>query len=277
MIGAVIGDIAGSFREFSKPSLNKYETLPLFPSDEDIAKYNLEVGVTDDTVLTYATLLTLHQIKSQDVYLININDFAVNYKEIGLKYFDPIGGYGGSFRKWLKSDSLIPYNSCGNGSAMRISPIPYFCKTIDEVLHVSFLSSCATHNHPEGIKGAQATALAIYLAMQGLNWTQIKEELVGRFLSYDPISHFGYFDQICQETMRLVFWCLDNSYDFETAVKKAVTIKHADSDTIGAIVGSIAEHLYGIPCEYIDKAFEYLSKFPDIRMEFKKYYVKIER
>ena len=262
MLGAFIGDIAGSFREFS---LNKYPELGLLPSRDDV--YNnttagKRYGITDDSVLTFATMSALLCIDESP----NISDaeiqkiFSDQYRSIGNQYKDPIGGYGGGFLQWLNSVNDSPYNSCGNGSAMRVSPVAYAAASMDAAVKLSYLSSACTHNHPEGIKGAQATAVMIYLAKNNqVNFEDINGYLHGKYLGYAPVEQFDHFDSVCPDTMRLVTHILMTTNSFHDAVFKAVTTPNGDSDTLGAIVGSIAEAMYGIPDEIKDYAMTFIA------------------
>ena len=260
MLGAIIGDISGSFREFIK---DKYPGLGVLPDINDLPTRKdgspIRYSITDDTVLTIATMEGI----IHNHYMGNAQHefkFAHSYLTYGSLYKNPVGGYGAGFVRWLDQGennpgtNPKPYNSCGNGSAMRVSPVAYYAKTVDECLELAFRSAIPTHNHPDGIKGAQATALAIFLARHGSSWSQIEAELKRMYLWYEPVEHLGYFDAICQDTMRLVNHVLGTTNSFEEAVLKAVTIPDGDSDTLGAIVGSIAEALYGIPEELKTKA-----------------------
>lgn len=267
MLGAFIGDIAGSFREFSR---NKYPELGLLPSREDVYKYTMSgktgYGITDDSILTLATmraLLTIDSYAFQEPpeHENPVDTFSAVYKRFGLTNRNPIGGYGDGFRKWMHSGGSKPYNSCGNGSAMRVSPVGYWAMNPDEVLETAFASAVCTHNHPEGIKGAQATALAIFLArtdfMGFTSFSDINDHLHKKLIGYEPIEQFDHFDDVCPDTMRLATHILLTTSNFHDAVFKAVTTPRADSDTLGAIVGSIAEPLYGIP----DDIAEYAKTF----------------
>lgn len=260
MLGAIIGDISGSFREFTRK--NKYPELGILPKFEELPPHIggnvFRYGVTDDSILTIATADALMENFNWDKAT-HEYEFAKFYHDYGNRYKDPIGGFGGGFLAWLKRSSLAPYNSCGNGSAMRVSPVAYMAKTVEECLELAFRSAIATHNHPDGIKGAQATALSIYLALKGHTFAEIACELQGLYLWYEPVEYLGYFDIICSDTMRLVNHVLMTTDSFESAVLAAVTIPHGDSDTLGAIVGSIAEALYGIPEELKIQALEMVS------------------
>jgi ADP-ribosyl-[dinitrogen reductase] hydrolase len=264
MLGAIIGDVAGSFREFT--GAEKFPELGLLPDQKDLPEakeINNKVpryGLTDDSLLTLATAYGCMRIKHNPVdgYR-NEDHFKRYYQEYANKYKDPIGGFGAGFRAWAEDRNAPAYHSCGNGSAMRVSPVAYVAKTQDELLTLAFESAIPTHNHPEGIKGAQATAMMIFLARNGWKLPQIIYSLEKQFLSYEPIEGYDHFDCICQETMRLTMHCLRTTDNFHDAVFKAVTIPHADSDTLGAIVGSIAEALYGIPEELIKKGESFIT------------------
>lgn len=264
MLGAIIGDIAGSFREFT--GAEKFPELGLLPDQKDIPSaepiHNKipKYGITDDSLLTVATAYACMRIEYDPIpdYR-NEDHFKHYYQEYANKYKDPIGGFGAGFRAWAEDRNAPAYHSCGNGSAMRVSPVAYIATTQDEVLTLAFQSAIPTHNHPEGIKGAQATAMMIFLARSGWNLSSIIKSLKHQFLDYEPIEGYDHFDCICQETMRLVMHCLLTTDNFHDAVFKAVTIPHADSDTLGAIVGSIAEALYGIPEELKLKAESFIT------------------
>jgi type I restriction enzyme M protein len=275
MLGAIIGDISGSFREFSK---NKYKELGLLPKRADLNSIipNVRYGITDDSVLTFATAFTCLKMRGKTDE-INSRSFADAYHSFGRQYDDVIGGYGFGFNNWLSENEKNAYNSCGNGSAMRVSPVAYVGVTLSEVRELAFNSACATHNHPEGIKGAQATAISIYLARNGMNMQQIADELYDMKLHYEPISQFDHFDSICQDTMRLAMHVLLTTSNFYDAVFKAVTIPNADSDTLGAIVGAIAESLYGISDDIKETALTFIYD-KDLRIiyeDFTKYYVNM--
>lgn len=277
MLGAIIGDIAGSFREFIRKS--KYPEVGLLPTTKELVdKVGIvRYGLTDDSVLTIATAFACMKM-SDNERNVSADSFSTIYHSFGTTYNDPIGGYGGGFSSWLSRNDKKPYNSCGNGSAMRVSPVAYYGKNLVEVRDLAFNSACATHNHPEGIKGAQATAIMIYLARQGRNIKEIADELYDMKLHYEPVEQFDHFDAICQETMRLVMHCLLTTSNFHDAVLKAVTIPNADSDTVGAIVGSIAEPLYGIPVDLRNRALTFIFD-KDLRMvydDFTSRYISID-
>lgn len=277
MLGAIIGDIAGSFREFSK---NKYPEVGLLPTHKELNAIipNVRYGITDDSILTFATAYTCLRLRDKKTGEVTPASFASLYHSFGNHYAEPVGGYGGGFLNWLFTDGKEPYNSCGNGSAMRVSPVAYVGANLNEVRNLAFNSACATHNHPEGIKGAQVTAIMIYLARQGKNIKQIVDELYDMKLHYEPVAQLDHFDAICQDTMRLAMFVLLTTTNFHDAVLKAVTIPKADSDTLGAIVGAVAEALYGIPDDIKEHAltFVYDKDLRSIYDDFVQTYISID-
>lgn len=231
MLGAIAGDVIGSVFEFRNI---KTTDFPLFSE---------RTTFTDDTVLTVAVA---------DSILNNI-PYEINLK----KYFRlyPYAGYGGSFRIWAASPESRPYNSWGNGSAMRVSPVGFAFDNLDETLKAAKSSAGVTHNHPEGIKGAQAVASAIFLARNDSTKEQIKQFIEDRFeynLSepLDEIRSYYTFDVSCQGSVPQAIISFLESEDFEDAIRKAVSIG-GDSDTIACISGGIAQAFYKKIPEYI--------------------------
>lgn len=265
MLGAIIGDIVGSRWEFD--STNDYH-FELFSSENNF---------TDDTICTIAVA---------DALLHGSDDYGKFIHAWCRKYPHPMGGYGGRFAAWVMNDHPQPYDSFGNGSAMRVSPIGWWFDTPDELLEQAHLSAICTHSHPEGIKGAQAVALAIggcrALRLSSKGKTISKEDILRKALlpaiqMYEPSpEHFSVdleacrnkFDETCQGTVPVALWIVLHSQDFEDALRQAVALG-ADADTIGAITGSIAEALWGIP-EWIKcKALTYLpTEMIDVVMKF---------
>ena len=234
MIGAIIGDIVGSRWEFNPTNNYNFEWL----SEEN--------GFTDDTICTVAVA---------DALLMN-RDFGESIHNWCRQYPNPMGGYGGRFAQWVHSDNPQPYNSFGNGSAMRVSPVAYWYDNVDEVLDAAAATALPSHNHDEGIKGAQTVALAIFRALQfgekaPNHIKEILEECV-QFSGYDininRANVINRFDETCQGTVPVALWIIGISNSFEDAVRKAVSLG-ADADTLGAIVGSIAEAIWGIPLD----------------------------
>ncbi|MFZ3070477.1 MAG: ADP-ribosylglycohydrolase family protein [Anaerolineaceae bacterium] len=235
MLGAVIGDIVGSVFEWHNHRSTKF---PLFSSRSTFS---------DDSVLTIATARVL----------LDGLDYARTYQDFARRY--PGRGYGGSFHSWIYQEHPQPYNSFGNGSAMRISPIGFAFESLEETLTEAKRSAEVTHNHPEGIKGAQATVLAIYLARKGSSKPEIKQEIINRF-GYDlsrpleKIRQENQFDETCQGTVPEAISAFLESDSFEGAIRLAVSIG-GDSDTIACIAGAIAQALYGsIPAEMVSQA-----------------------
>ena len=231
IIGAVIGDIIGSVYEFSNV---KTTNFPLFGK---------RTTFTDDTVLTVATM---------DVIL-GQKDFTEVYQSYGRMF--PNVGYGGLFKYWILDKYPKAYNSWGNGSAMRVSPVGWAYNTLDKVLFQAKRSAEVTHNHPEGIKGAQATASAIFLARTGNSKTQIKQFIETTFQynlnrSLAEIRPAYQFEVSCQGSVPESIISFLESTNFETAIRLAISIG-GDSDTIACIAGGIAEAFYQEIPEYI--------------------------
>ncbi|MDH3670408.1 MAG: ADP-ribosylglycohydrolase family protein [Gammaproteobacteria bacterium] len=225
MLGAIAGDIVGSVFEGSG---RKETDFPLFSSRSTF---------TDDTVLTIAVAAVL----------LEGGDYASALRRYGRRY--PHRGYGASFHEWLYDDSLGAYNSWGNGSAMRVSPVGFSAKTIDEVLSEAQRSAAVTHNHPEGVRGAQATALAIFLARHGASKSELRRELSERFgydlgRVVDEIRPGYAFDVSCQGSVPESIICFLDSPNLEGAIRLAVSLG-GDADTMACIAGGIAEAFYG--------------------------------
>ena len=228
MLGAIVGDIVGSVYEHNN---HRSKLFPLFKATSHF---------TDDSILTIATADAL----------MTDQDFASKYRSYGAKY---PAGYGGMFRHWIQDDAAGPYNSFGNGSAMRVSPVAWAFDTEEEVLEMAEASAQVTHNHPEGVKGAQATALAILWARQGKTREQIVSDVETTFgydisTPVDEIREFYEFDVTCQGTVPEAIRCFLEAEDFEDAIRNAISIG-GDSDTLAAITGSIAEAKWGVPEE----------------------------
>jgi ADP-ribosylglycohydrolase len=254
IIGAVIGDVIGSVFEW-----NNIKTT-------DFNLFNLKCDYTDDTVLTIAVTDCI----------LNKKDFAKTIWEYGRTYRGR--GYGGSFRKWLQEDNLKPYGSFGNGSAMRASAVGFAYNDIDTVLEVAKQTAEVTHNHPEGIKGAQATATAIFLARQGKTKQEIKDYITKTFnynldFTLDEIRPTYKFDVTCQDSVPQAIVAFLESSDFESAIRLAISIG-GDSDTIACITGGIASAYYKeIPTEIIDFVVDKLpSEYIEIMNKFDEQY-----
>ena len=231
ILGAIIGDVIGSVYEWNNVRTTDF---PLFKSATDF---------TDDSVLTFATMDCI----------LNGLDYVKVYQAYGANF--PRRGYGGRFSSWIYEEHPEPYNSWGNGSAMRVSPVGWAYDTLEEVLFQAKRSAEVTHNHPEGIKGAQATAAAVFLARKGKSKPEIKEFIEQTFLynldrSIDEIRPNFRFDESCQGTVPEAIIAFLESKDFESAIRLAISLG-GDSDTIACITGGIAEAYYKEIPEYI--------------------------
>ncbi len=254
MLGAVIGDIVGSVFEFNN---HRSVDFPLFCERSTF---------TDDSVLTFATARVL----------LDGGDYAQTYQDFARRYEGR--GYGGRFYQWIYSKDPMPYHSYGNGSAMRVSPVGFAFENIEETLDEAERSAEVTHNHPEGIKGAQATALAIYLARKGLGKEVIKDELMTRFgykldRPLAVIRLVNRFDETCQGSVPEAISAFLESKHFEDAIRLAISIG-GDSDTIACIAGGIAQAFYGeipawialeakarLPLEFLEILERFEAKF----------------
>lgn len=261
MLGGIIGDIVGSIHEFHN---FKTKEFPLF---SDRCEY------TDDSILTIATAKWIleggSQFKSGNYYF----RYAFNYPY-------PMGGYGDGFLEWVQraeEGDFSSCRSCGNGSAMRIGSVGWAYNTNEEVLAHAKYSAESTHNHPEGIKGAQATALCIFLARQGASKEEIKRAIeweIGYDLNFtcDGIRDCYEWGGLCQDTVPQAIVSFLDGTDFEDCIRNAISIG-GDSDTLACITGSIAEAYYGIPKELYDKGLEYLTPhFKNVVREFEEKY-----
>lgn len=225
MLGAIAGDIIGSIYEANNI---KHKEFPLFQARNRF---------TDDTVLTVAVADTL----------LNRGSYAEHFKQYHHRY--PFAGYGAKFYLWAVSDEVKPYNSWGNGSAMRVSPVGFALNDLETVLAEAKRSAEVTHNHPEGIKGAQATAACIFLARKGQSKREIQSYIQDTF-SYDlnrsleEIRPSYRFDVSCQGSVPQAIIAFLESTDFEDAIRNAVSLG-GDSDTIACITGGIAHAFYG--------------------------------
>lgn len=225
MIGALAGDIIGSI----------YEHHPIksldFPLFSPYSKF------TDDTVMSLAVARAL----------LENGDYGREMKLLGRAY--PNAGYGGNFIHWLFEDEIKPYQSWGNGSAMRVSPIGYYFGTEEEVLREAGASASVSHDHPEGIKGAQSVALAILLARQGASKEEIRDRIQADFnydlnRNVDDIRPVYHFDVSCQGSVPEAIIAFLDSSDYESAVRLAVSLG-GDADTLACIAGGIAGAFYG--------------------------------
>lgn len=256
MLGAIIGDIIGSRWEFNPTNDYNFELF----SDKN--------NYTDDTICTIAVT---------DAILHGADDYGSFIHNWCRKYPHPMGGYGGSFAKWICNDNPQPYNSFGNGSAMRVSPVGWWFDDIEKISEHAIMSAECTHNHEYGMIGAVAVATAIHdcrllkMKFKGKHIPKndiLEEGLANAIKFYEQNPEDFYvniekyrnkFDETCQGTVPVALWIVLNSKDFEDAIRQAVSLG-ADADTLGAITGSIAEALWGIPEWMKKKALSYLPE-----------------
>ena len=248
MLGAVIGDIVGSIFEFSP---TKAKDFPFFQSG---------CRFTDDTVMTAAVAVAcLEYLSSGRDYEVFSKTVTAKMRELGRRHSK--AGYGGMFAQWLISDDMPPYNSFGNGSAMRVSPVAWAAQSLTEALKLAELSALPTHNHPDGVKGAQAAGACVYLARSGSSKDEIRKYVTDNFypldFTIDAIRPGYSFDVTCSGSVPQAIEAFLESSDYEDAVRTAVSLG-GDSDTIGAITGGIAEAFYGIPEDIKKAALAYL-------------------
>ena len=260
MIGAIIGDIIGSRFEF-----NNHRS-------KDFKLFTDECEVTDDSIMTIAVAKAIMETEKRIKPLLNEHENNYDYytlletmtikymQEIGRKY--PYCGYGGMFGRWVFSDNPEPYNSFGNGAAMRISPVGFIAHTDYQARELSEIITSTTHNHTEGIKGAEATAVAIFMAKRGSSKEEIFHKINKNYynldFTIDEIRDTYEFNETCQETVPQAIVAFLDSTSFEDAIRTAVSVG-GDSDTLAAITGSIAEAYYGVPNDIKEKALTYFD------------------
>lgn len=259
MLGAIIGDVVGSRFEFNNIKTKEFDLF-----DE-------KCSITDDSVMSVAVAemcLSGYVPKNKKMII-------ETFKKLGRKYSD--AGYGGRFSKWLFSDDESPYNSCGNGSAMRISAIGLYAKTKEEVALFSQAVTEVTHNHPEGIKGAYVTAMCIFMAKNGATKNEIKE-FAEKYYNIDfdyeyLVKNYKHEKEICQNTVPEAIYCFLISQDFEDCLRTTISIG-GDCDTTAAISCGIAEAYYGIPNSIIEKVLQFIPS--DMKEILQMFYAKNE-
>lgn len=264
MIGAIIGDIAGSRFEFDPTN------------DYNFELFTEECSFTDDTVCTVAVADAL----------LKVREYGESIHEWCRRYPHPMGGYGRRFAQWVHSDHPKPTFSFGNGAAMRVSPVAMWFKAKDEVMAEAERTAACSHNHPEGLKGASAVAEAINVAIHASHGKTHDEQTelateIAMSAAYDHQYNIldikvedvqNRFDETYQGTVPVALWIISESNSFEDAIRKAVSLG-ADADTLGAIVGSIAEHIWGIPEEIKEKALGFLAD--EMRDVVERFYDKV--
>src|SRR5262245_19360006 len=254
MIGAIAGDVIGSVHEFIG---TKTTDFPLFDQHSRF---------TDDTVLAVAVADCL----------LNGFDYVETFHQYAAAY--PDAGYGQRFSSWIRQGRREPYNSWGNGAAMRVPAIAYAFDRLTDVLAQAARSAEVTHNHPEGVKGAQATAAAIFMALRGRSKSVIRTSLERMFCydlhaRLDDIRPTYWFDESCQGTVPPAIIAFLESSDFEDAVRKAISLG-GDADTLACITGAVAEaHYGGVPDHIASRTLDALDdRLRDVVFRFYRRY-----
>lgn len=246
MLGAIIGDIVGSRFEWNNIKTKEFDFM------------NYRCEFTDDSVMTLAIASAI--LAASNDYD-KLGELAVSHmREIGRPY--PNCGYGGMFRQWMYSDDMGPYNSFGNGAAMRVSPCGFAASDLDESISLSRKVTEVTHNHPEGIRGAEATAACVFLARAGKSILEIRDHINTHYyrmdFTLDGIRDSYQFNETCQGTVPQAIMAFLESISFKDAIRNAISIG-GDSDTLAAITGAIAEAYYGVPTEIRKHALTFLD------------------
>ena len=248
MLGAIIGDIVGSPYEFESDKT------------KDFMLFTPNCRPTDDSVITIAVGCACVEANCDDEYEFK-RVLTEKIKEIGLQY--PDAGYGARFYQWMICDEDKPYGGYTNGSAMRVSPTAWAVDTLEDVERLAMWSAEITHDHPEGIKGAQAVAAAVFLARTGVSKREIKEYIEEKYYDLDftlEAIRPGYsHDMTCEGSVPQAIVCFLESEDFEDALRNAVSLG-GDGDTQACIAGAIAEAFYGIPYELQQEALGYVDE-----------------
>lgn len=248
LMGAILGDIAGSIYEFDPHK------------STDINLQDNRMDYTDDTIMTIAVADWILNDKRH-----TMNGLVERMQQWGRRYPHPMGAYGNMFSQWLRSDNPMPYNSWGNGSAMRVSAVGFAFDTLEETMNVAKKCAEVTHNHPEGIKGAQATAAAIFMARTGSTKKEIRRFITDTFgynldRSCDDIRPTYGFDGSCQGTVPESIIAFLDSKDYEDALRLCISLG-GDADTMGAITGAIAGAYYNkMPYALYEFGMEKLPK-----------------
>ena len=246
MIGAILGDIIGSRFEFHNYLGKDFELL------------TPRCKFTDDTVMTCAVAQALMDSKEDFSDLSEKTVAAM--QRIGRQY--PNCGYGARFIHWMFADNPQPYNSCGNGSAMRVSPVGFVARDVEEAKRLSAAVTRISHNHPEGLKGAEATAVAIVMARQGKSKEEIRAEMEKYYDLSTSVDAYrkewgGHGKEICQVSVPQALACFIEGEDYEDVIRNCISIG-GDSDTIAAIAGGIAEAFFGVPAELRSRVGDFL-------------------
>lgn len=250
MLGAIFGDIVGSVYEFNNTADLHFPLL---------SRYSRP---TDDSIMTLAVARALMETWGQPDDAIRAT-LVREMRDFGARY--PNGGYGGRFSDWLSADDPQPYGSFGNGSAMRVSPVGWLCGTMEDTLHMARLTAEVTHNHPEGIKGAQAIAAGVFLARAGQDKDAILRSLTERFhydltRTLDEIRPTYGFYEICQKSVPEAIRAFYEGETYEDVIRRAVALG-GDSDTIACMAGALAEAYYGMPEAFQKEALARMDSF----------------
>lgn len=247
MLGAIIGDIVGSRFEWNNNRSKQFDFL------------TYKCSVTDDSIMSLAIAKALLESKAD---YSDLSENAVKYMR-GIGRYYPNCGYGGRFKDWIHSDNPTPYGSYGNGAAMRVSACGFVANSLEEAKKLSKAVTEVTHNHPEGLKGAEAAAVAIFLARSGKNLLEIRDYITKNYyplnFTLDGIRDSYEFNESCQDTVPQALEAFFESKNFEDAIRNAISIG-GDSDTLAAVTGGIAEAYYGIPTEIRKHALTFLDK-----------------
>jgi ADP-ribosylglycohydrolase len=245
MLGAIVGDIVGSVYEFWNTKSTKFNMFMPYST------------FTDDSVMTLAVAKWLVEDEAHTIhYLIYC------MQELGNRY--PNAGYGGRFATWLYEDNPQPYNSWGNGAGMRVSPVGLYAKTLDEALALAAVTASVSHNHPEGVKGAQAIATSVFLCKEGKSKEEIKKYIEKTFYynldrTIAEIRPKYEFDVSCQGSVPEAIIAFLEGDSFEEVIRLAISLG-GDSDTIGAMAGAIAACMYPIPYDIAEKCNSILTE-----------------
>lgn len=243
MLGAIIGDVVGSVYEFN--NIRK----------KDFELFNKRCFATDDSIMTIAVAEIMKK-----GYVDDKNKIVKTFKKWGRAY--PNRGYGGRFCQWLFTEENEPYYSFGNGAAMRVSPVAWYANSEEEVKEYAKKVTEVTHNHPEGLKGAEVTAMCIYYARTGKSKEFIREYVSQYYnidFDYEELKKYYWFNETCQNTVPQAIYCFLISNNFEDCIRTTISIG-GDCDTTAAISCAIAEAYYGIPKNISDEVMKFLSK-----------------
>ena len=267
MYGAILGDIIGSPYEFDQNNI-KTTDFPLFSERSEF---------TDDSIMTLAVAEALMNCGIDADEETMKKALVEAMKKYGRRY--PFAGYGVNFSMWLEQENPKPYNSFGNGSAMRVSPAAWLCQeNLQQMLQIAAITAVVSHNHPEGIKGAQATAAVIFMALHGASKAEIKDTITKAFgydlsRTCDEIRPTYHHVESCQETVPQAICAFLEGDSFESVIRLSVSLG-GDSDTLTCIAGSMAEAFYGVPEDLKQEARERLSD--DLRAVLDRFDQKIE-